>query len=64
MLDQIVLLLESIILGIRFWKGDIQFSNADNFLVASIYWVAGQKLILCFELAQISEIATENYQSG
>lgn len=42
---------------------DVQFSNADNFLVASTYWVAGQKPILCFELAQISEIATENYQS-
>ena len=35
--------IESIVLGIRFWKVDVQFSNAGNFLAASIYWVVGPK---------------------
>lgn len=35
---QIVLQLESIFPGIHFWEVDVQFSNADNFLVTSIYW--------------------------
>lgn len=57
-----VFLLEFICPGVHFWSMDVQFSNADDFLVASIIGLRAQ-LILCVEMAQFSEIATEDYQA-
>lgn len=45
---RIVLLLESMYPGIHFWEVDTEFSNADNFLVGSIYWIGDQTDFMCW----------------